>query len=69
MEIKDIICNELEERAKSRCPNCAKECFPTARRCSRSWMKKLDRYNLSYETVAPKKNEQTIRNSKAEAVH
>ena len=26
-------------RAKSRCPNCAKKYFPAARRCSRSWMK------------------------------
>ena len=60
MEIKDIICNELEEQGEIKVSELREKVFPGSPEMLEELDEKLDRYNLSYETVAPK-NEQTIK--------
>ena len=60
MKIKDIICNELEEQGEIKVSELREKVFPGSPEMLEELDEKLDRYNLSYETVAPK-NEQTIK--------
>ena len=60
MEIKDIICNELEEQGEIKVSELREKVFPGSPEMLEELDEKLDRYNLSYETVAPK-NDQTIK--------
>ena len=60
VKIKDIICNELEEQGEIKVSELREKVFPGSPEMLEELDEKLDRYNLSYETVAPK-NEQTIK--------
>ncbi len=60
MEIKDIICNELEEQGEIKVSELREKVFPDSPEMLSELDEKLDRYNMSYETLAPK-SEQTIK--------
>ncbi len=60
MEIKNIICNELEEQGEIKVCELREKVFPGSPEMLEELDEKLDHYNMSYETLAPK-NEQTIK--------
>lgn len=60
MEIKNIICTELEEEGELKVPALREKVFKDNPEMLEALDEKLDKYNMSYETVQPK-NEQTIK--------
>lgn len=60
MEIKSIICNELEEQGEIKVPVLREKIFPGSPEMLEELDDKLDKYNMAYETVQPK-SEQTIK--------
>jgi len=60
MEIKNIICTELEEEGELKVASLREKVFPDSPEMLSALDEKLDKYNMAYETVQPK-NEQTIK--------
>lgn len=60
MEIKNIICMELEEEGELKVSSLREKVFPDSPEMLSALDEKLDKYNMAYETVQPK-NEQTIK--------
>lgn len=60
MEIKNIICTELEEEGEIKVSALREKVFPDSPEMLEALDEKLDKYNMSYETLQPK-NEQTIK--------
>lgn len=60
MEIKNIICTELEEEGEIKVASLREKVFPDSPEMLEALDEKLDKYNMAYETLQPK-NEQTIK--------
>lgn len=60
MEIKNIICRELEEEGKLKVPALREKVFKDSPEMLSELDEKLDKYDMAYETVQPH-NEQTIK--------
>lgn len=60
MQIKNVIYQELEEEGSLRVESLREKIFPDSPDMQDAFDKKMEKYNLSYETVQPK-NEQTIK--------
>lgn len=60
MEIKNVICQELEEEGTLRVEAIREKAFPHSPEMQSDFDEKLEKYNMTYEVVAPK-NEQTIK--------
>ncbi len=60
MEIKEVICSELEEEGELKVSSVREKVFPDSPEMLKELDEKLERYNMSYETVQPK-NEKTIK--------
>ncbi len=60
MEIKNIICRELEEEGKLKVPALREKVFKDSPEMLSELDEKLDKYDMAYETVQPQ-NEQTIK--------
>lgn len=60
MEIKNIICSELEEQGEIKVPELREKVFPDSPEMLEELDERLDKYNMAYETVQPK-SEQTIK--------
>ena len=64
MEIKNVIYRELEEEGAIKVESLREKVFPDSPEMQTAFDEKMEKYNLSYETVQPK-NEQTVKNSRA----
>lgn len=60
MQIKNVIYQELEEEGSLRVESLREKIFPDSPDMQDAFDEKMEKYNLSYETVQPK-NEQTIK--------
>ena len=60
MEIKNIICRELEEEGEIKVPALREKIFKDSPEMLSELDEKLDKYDMAYETVQPQ-NEQTIK--------
>lgn len=60
MEIKNIICTELEEEGEIKVSTLREKVFPDSPDMLRTLDEKLEKYDMSYETLQPR-NEQTIK--------
>ena len=60
MEIKNVLCTELEEAGEIKVATIKEKIFPDSPEMQAELDEKLDKYNMSYETVQPK-SEQTIK--------
>ena len=60
MEIKNVLCTELEEAGEIKVATIKEKIFPDSPEMQVELDEKLDKYNMSYETVQPK-SEQTIK--------
>lgn len=60
MAIKNVICKELEEEGSFHVGTIKEKIFPASPEMQEDLDEKLEKYNMTYEVVAPK-NEQTIK--------
>lgn len=60
MEIKNVICRELEDEGSFHVETIKEKVFPDSPQMQEDLDEKLEKYNMTYEVVAPK-NEQTIK--------
>lgn len=60
MEIKNVIYRELEEEGAIKVESLREKVFPDSPEMQTAFDEKMEKYNLSYETVQPK-NEQTVK--------
>ena len=60
MEIKNVIYKELEEEGAIKVESLREKVFPDSPEMQTAFDEKMEKYNLSYETVQPK-NEQTVK--------
>lgn len=60
MEIKNVICRELEDEGSFHVGTIKEKVFPDSPQMQEDLDEKLEKYNMTYEVVAPK-NEQTIK--------
>ena len=60
MEIKNVICRELEDEGSFHVETIKEKVFPDSPQMQEDLDEKLEKYNMTYEVVAPK-SEQTIK--------
>ena len=65
MEIKNVIYKELEEEGALKVEALREKVFPDSPEMQEAFDEKMEKYNLSYETVQPR-NEQTVKKFKSQ---
>ena len=65
MEIKNVIYKELEEEGALKVESLREKVFPDSPEMQEAFDEKMEKYNLSYETVQPR-NEQTVKKFKSQ---